>query len=268
MPEGDTIHKLAAALRKELLGAELGELWLRQAGEVDRLSGEEVGPVDALGKHLLLGLGEDWLLRTHLRLGGDVHRYTDDEGWRRPRSEAVAILAAGDRVYVWFEPAEAELFRARDLPGHPRLSRLGQDLLGERLDFEAVVQRARATGEERLVADVLLDQTVAAGIGNIYKSEVLFLAGVSPFTRLQALDDTQVAGLYLTAREMMHRNVGPGPRTTRNGSGPKGSFLPGEPRLWVYKRTGKRCLLCGTAVRVTTEGEQGRATYHCPSCQS
>ncbi len=267
MPEGDTIFKLARAIAPDLEGERLEEVWLREAGRVAGHEGLEARAVRSMGKHLLIGLGPDWTLRTHLGLDGDLHRYPRGMAWARPRTAAVAVLATAANELVWYEPAEAELFRTADLARHPRLSRLGPDLLGERLDVDAVIRRAHDVAGDRAIAEVLLDQKVAAGIGNVYKSEVLFIAGVSPTRLARELTETDIAGLYLTARVMMQRNLKPGPRTTRLDPRAPGRRRPDEPRLWVYGRHGRPCLVCGATVRLTSQGDQARATYFCPSCQ-
>lgn len=267
MPEGDTIFKLARAIAPDLEGQRLVEVWLRETGRLAGHEGLEARAVRSVGKHLLVGIGPDWTLRTHLGLDGDLHRYPEGAAWARPRAAAVAVLATATTSVVWYEPAEAELFPTVEFPRHPRLSRLGPDLLAEAVDVETVVRRARSAPRDRAVSELLLDQRVAAGIGNVYKSEVLFVAGVSPARLVSGLSDGDLAGLYNTAREMMRRNLEPGPRTTRFGpSGPQ-RLRPDEPRLWVYGRAGRLCLVCGTAIRVTSQGEGARSTYYCPSCQ-
>ena len=109
------------------------------------------------------------------------------------------------------------------------------------------------------IADALLDQSIAAGIGNVYKSEVLFLERVSPFARVAALDDDTLARLLRTARRQLRRNVGTSERrTTRGGQ---------RNALWVYDRAGRPCARCGTPIRRVMQGPHARSTYWCPSCQ-
>src|SRR5690606_34319927 len=101
--------------------------------------------------------------------------------------------------------------------------------------------------------------SIVAGIGNVYKSEVLFLERVSPFTTVSALDDETLRRLIQTAREQLRRNVGGGQRRT----------TPEHRReaLWAYDRAGKPCLRCGTPIRRVLQGPHARPTYWCPACQ-
>jgi endonuclease-8 len=129
-----------------------------------------------------------------------------------------------------------------------------------RPDFDPRIARRRLrTRADLEIGVALLDQTVLAGVGNVYKSEVLFSAGVSPFAPVGELDDDALDRLIATARDLMLRNLGAGGRRTTTG------LLPG--RLWVYRRAGRPCRRCGTAVRRASQGEQARSTYFCPRCQ-
>jgi endonuclease-8 len=105
-----------------------------------------------------------------------------------------------------------------------------------------------------------VDQTALAGLGNVYKSEVLFLCGVSPFARVRDLDDATLDRLVEEAGGLLRRNLGPGPRRTTS------ALAPG--RLWVYRRSGQPCRKCGAAIERAVQGEQARSTYFCPACQA
>ncbi len=277
MPEGDTLHKLARALAPLLVERAVDGLWLRDRGWLAPLAGRRLSEVTALGKHLLVGLAPDgprpdprprpdWVLHAHLGMHGRIHRYRSEEPWRRPSHQAVARLEAGGERIVFFRAAVAEVLRAVDLALHPALSRLGPDLLGPTLDLGRVVARARAR-EPRSAADLLLDQTVACGIGNVYKSEVLFLEGVHPGTRVDRLDADTLARLYATARRLLRANLGGWRRTTRRAVTPSTPLRRGEERLWVYGRADRPCLRCATPVRSARLGDAARATWWCPGCQ-
>lgn len=267
MPEGDTIHRLARALRPPLVGRKLVEVRLREQGLLTGMSGLGVEKVEARGKHLLVMLESGWAFRTHLGMYGDVHLYGAHEGWKRSRVGAVLTLRTTEQVVAWFEPAQVELLRTAHLATHPLLSKLGPDLLAPEVDLDEVVARARARDGTRPIGVLLLDQTVACGIGNIYKNEVLFLKGVNPWTLSDSLDDPTLLGLYRLARQLLLANIGPGPRSTRSGMGPNRRHLPGEPRLWVYGREHQRCLRCGAAIEVALQGDGARVTFSCPACQ-
>ena len=120
--------------------------------------------------------------------------------------------------------------------------------------------RARALPADSLMVDVLLDQRVAAGIGNAYKSELLFLGRISPAALLGDLDDPTLLALYARAAQLIRANLGGGPRTTRPAHA-------GGARLWVYGRRDEPCLVCGTRIRITRHGRGQRSTYWCPACQ-
>lgn len=270
MPEGDTIHKLAGALRPVLEGAALSRVATRaRRDEPLREHGAmTAGSVAARGKHLLLDLeaadGRPWQLRTHLGMYGTWHQYAPDAAWHKPISSAGAVLCLPDRVLVCFHPRELQ-WRPRttgrmDTPGLD--ARVGPDLLDPATELDAVVRRVRAHADPaRPILDVLLDQSLAAGIGNIYKSEVLFLQGCPPLQPLGQVTQARLEGLYRDARRLLRRNVKPGPRITRERA-EAGAFL------YVYGRRGAPCYQCGAPVEYARQGEDLRSTYWCPVCQS
>jgi endonuclease-8 len=275
VPEGDTIHRLAAVIRPDLAGRRLARAELRERGALAALEGRLVERVEARGKHLLVGVDGGWALRTHLGLYGDVHRYSAGERWRRAAERAVLVLGTDlGVVFVWFEPAKAELYPAGLLRAHPMLSRLGPDLVGDPVDLVHLSRRAvrcaALRGAGATIGELLLDQSIACGVGNIYKSEVLFIEGIDPATPATAIDEDTMMRIYQRARTLLRRNLEPGPRTTRRGFGGRGgpSRLRREPRLWVYAREGKPCLRCGEIVRRELQGVQKRATFFCPRCQA
>ncbi|WP_019611978.1 DNA-formamidopyrimidine glycosylase family protein [Thioalkalivibrio sp. AKL7] len=269
MPEGDTIHKLAAALRPVLEGATLTAVATR-ARRGDPLlehGAMTAGTVQARGKHLLLDLaaadGRPWQLRTHLGMYGTWHQYAPGVAWHKPASSAWAILSLPERVLVCFHPRELQWRpRTAGAADVPRLdARVGPDLLDPAIDLDAVVMRVRTVADPaRPILDVLLDQSLAAGIGNIYKSEVLFLQGCHPLWPLGQVSQRVLAGLYRDAERLLRRNLKPGPRITRERA-EEGAFLN------VYGRRGEPCRQCGAPVEYALLGEHGRSTYWCPVCQ-
>ena len=272
MPEGDTIHQLAAAFRPALEGKPLEGLWLRDRGWLAGLRGVPVAEVSAVGKHLLVVLGPEerpaasWVLHVHLGMRGRWHAYARGEAWHRPARDAVARVETEKASFVCFRAAKAELLRAVDLALHPSLSRLGPDLLADGFDAVEAVARARAR-EPRTVSDLLLDQRVACGIGNVYRCEVLFLEGVHPEAATASLSDAKLAALFRLARGLMRRNLGGWRRTTVRRVDRDHPTRPGETRLWVYNRAGLPCLRCDTPVRSSRTGDAARATWWCPRCQ-
>ncbi|WP_038052971.1 DNA-formamidopyrimidine glycosylase family protein [Thioalkalivibrio sp. ALJ1] len=270
MPEGDTIHKLASALRPMLAGATLSAVATR-ARRGDPLlehGAMEAGAVQARGKHLLLDLqdadGRLWQLRTHLGMYGTWHQYALGAAWHKPDPSAWAVLTLADRVLVCFHPRELQwrphVSGAADVPQLD--ARVGPDLLDPAVDLEAVVARVRARADvARPILDVLLDQSLAAGIGNIYKSEVLFIHGRHPLTAVGAITDTALLAIYYEAAHLLRRNLKPGPRITRERA-------ETNEYLYVYGRIDQPCRTCGVPIQRALLGEHGRSTYWCPSCQT
>ena len=261
MPEGDTLEKIAGALDRRLRAATVDEVHLR-GSRLQALAGRSVSGVEARGKHLLIHLDDGSCLHSHLGMHGSWHRYRSGERWRKRPARASLVLRSGEEVFV--------CFNAREARWHPRAlrlqdtaaGRLGPDLLNTATRAAAIPQRARELlppGE--LLVDVLLDQRVAAGIGNVYKSEVLFVQRIGPAQRLGETDDDTLASIYDSAMALLGRNLHGGRRRTRFERGARG-------RLWVYRRRGAACLRCEAArIGCARSGRRQRATYWCPACQ-
>ncbi len=261
MPEGDTVHTLAAYLAPELAGRELIAGMARAGTGVD-LAGRRVDGVFARGKHLYIELDGHCLLRSHLGMWGSWHAYAGDERWRKPRRQASIILHRGDRVFVCFNASQVEILRRAGVRHRALEAALGPDLLTGPVDDAQVLIRARELSTaDTPVLDVLLDQRVASGIGNVYKSEVLFLEHTDPVTPLGGIGDDDLVRIYRRAARLLRRNTGGGPRTTRHAG-------DGASRLWVYRRGGLPCLRCDAIIRTAQLGKGRRSTYWCPSCQA
>ena len=266
MPEGDTLHRIARRIGPSLVGRSVSELRTSDLGVVLEARGWRIDGVRALGKHLLVQFDAPWTLRTHLGMHGRV--WLARARQTPPASPVFALSTAGSpSVTVFCSGAyRAELIRNAHLAGHPRLARLGPDLLGETLDLDEVVRRARQPGfSGREVADVLLDQRVAAGIGNVYKSEVLFLTGVHPTTPMGRLGRDTVRALYAESARLLRLNL----RTRKRTTVPtRRRPMPDSPRLWVYGRAGKPCLECASPIERMHRGDMARSSYFCASCQA
>jgi endonuclease-8 len=275
MPEGDTLHRIAAALRPWLVGRPVTAARARVPGpQVGRVVGATVDEVEAVGKNLLVRFDNGLEIRTHLRLRGSWHRYRPGERWRRAATRASLVLEVPGTVAVCFDAPVVELFEQRAESIHPALGRLGPDLLDPAFDAAEALRRLRAPERSALsIAEALLDQRALAGIGNVYRNEVLWIERVPPFAPVGDLDDATLARLVATARRLLVANVGPpggagtgrrrGERTTTAGDRRAG----GDP-LWVYRRTGRPCRRCGTPIRSVRHGRDlPRTTYWCPTCQ-
>jgi endonuclease-8 len=263
MPEGDTIAQSARTLAGVLVGRTVRAIRSPVPGVEARaralgVVGSQVAAVEPRGKHLLVCFSTGAVLRTHLRMTGAWHLYRVGSPWQKPARLARVVVEAGDVAAVCFSAPEVELLSADEAARHAGLERLGPDVLGVAFDEHEALARLRAAGE-RSIADALLDQAIVAGIGNVYKSEVLFLERVSPFAAVASLDDETLRRLLRTARRQMQRNVGSGRRrTTDDGHGGA---------LWVYRRGGRPCARCGTPIQRTLHGQHARSTYWCPRCQ-
>jgi endonuclease-8 len=274
MPEGDSIFKAARTLNRALAGQTVTKFTtqLVQLARVDDeapIAGRTVERVEAAGKHLLMTFSGDLVLRTHMRMNGSWHIYRPGERWQAPARDMRIVLETPDWVAVAFRVHDAEFARAADVERRTRVGQLGPDLLSPSFDADEAVRRIRALHDQP-IAQVLLNQRALAGIGNVYKSEVLFLAGVHPDALAGSLDDERLRTIIAIAHRLLHENVierpGPSMVTYRGARRTTGRMKP-EDRLWVYSRGGKACRKCGNAIRYQKTGDEARVTYWCPSCQ-
>lgn len=245
MPEGDTIHRTAATLQKALAGKAVTRYETMLPKIDGPLRGRTIERVVAAGKNLVIDFSGDLHLRTHMRMNGAWHIYRPGERWQRPRRDMRIVIETADFVAVGFNIPVAELLTGREL--ERVLHAQGPDLLAE-FDVAEAVRRARERNDEQ-IADVLLSQRVAAGIGNIWKSESLFQRRINPFTRVKDLDDKALEQLFLAARALLKESAA------------------GHRRLNVYSRGGQPCRKCGTAISSRKQGLDARLTYWCPRCQ-
>jgi endonuclease-8 len=275
MPEGDTLFRTAAGLRPHLVGRVVSAARARVPGpQVGRVVGATVTAVDALGKNLLVRFDNGLELRTHLGMRGSWHRYRAGEPWRRAAGRAVLVLETADMVAVCFDASVVELLESRAEPLHPPLAGLGPDTTADGFIRAEALRRLRDPARtDRSIAEALLDQRALAGIGNVYKSEVLFIEQVDPFARVGELGDATLGRLVDRARALLLANRASVARVT---TGPPGgaafAALPGQRparggRLWVYGRAGRPCRRCGNLVRSQRHGDLPRTTYWCPRCQ-
>jgi endonuclease VIII len=263
MPEGDTLHRTAAGLRPHLLGRRILAARGRVPGpRLDAIVGADVTAVDSRGKNLLVRFSNGLELRTHLGMRGAWHRYPPGVPWRRPAGRASVILEVDGSVAVCFDVSTAELLEIRAEATHPPLAGLGPDLLAESFDPAEVLRRLRSPARASLaVAEVLLDQRALAGIGNVIKSETLFLERVDPFVSVAGMDDETLQRLVGRARALLLANLGAGPRVTTTPE-----LARAGRRAWVYGRAGRPCPRCRTPIASRRHGALPRTTYWCPRC--
>lgn len=273
MPEGDTIFRAARTLDRALAGHTVVRFEsvfpaLTRVHEDAPLTGRTVDAVKSAGKHVLMHFSADLILRTHMRMNGSWHIYRPGERWQRSRSDLRIVVATATFEAIGFNIPVAEFIAGRDLARHDELRRLGQDLLGETFDVAAAVSRFRERPALE-IADALLNQRIMAGVGNVYKSEVLFACGVNPFHPVSQVGDDQLRRLIDTARRFLQANVGTNlaPMTTYTGFRRTTRRDDPSDRLWVYGRARLPCRTCGTPISVRAQGPDARLTYWCGGCQ-
>jgi endonuclease-8 len=263
MPEGDTIWRTAARMRPALVGAEVVRFEApRLVGERPR-AGARVEAVEAVGKHLLVHLSGGLSLDTHMRMTGSWHLYRTGERWRKPRHLLRCLIAVPGWEAVCFSAPVVRTFRrgadGAVALGDDPVAHLGPDLCAPEPDVDAAVERMALVPEPgTTIAEVLLDQRVAAGIGNVYKSEVLHALRLDPFTPVGQVPVELRRRLLELAARLLRRNLTTTRRTTV--AGPEGSVA-------VYRRARRPCPRCGTPIRSVHHGAQARSTYWCPRCQ-
>lgn len=272
MPEGDTIYRAARALDKALAGRTVTrfESVFPQLTRVDAdapLEGRRVERVTSRGKHLLIWFSGDLVLRTHMRMNGSWHIYRPGERWRRPGFDMRIVVGTDAFEAVAFNVPIAAFNTPADLERD--LAEVGPDPLDDRFDAHEAVRRLRERTDME-IADALLDQRAIAGIGNVYKSEILFVAGVSPFARVADVPDPTLERLVALAVKFMRANVTDGSTAaivTYTGFRRTTGRANPSARLWVYGRAGSPCRRCGTPIMRNKQGPHARSTYWCEKCQ-
>jgi endonuclease VIII len=276
MPEGDTLFRTARTLGRAFSGTVLTGFRTQLAplarwNDDQPVAGQTVERIEARGKWLLMFFSGGGVLVTHLRMNGAWHIYRRGERWRQPGRNMRVVLENSAWQAVGFSVPVAEVMSVRDVDRDRRIPRAEIDVLREEFDARAVAESIRARAGEA-IADVLLDQSVLAGVGNEFKSEICFACAVSPFARVETLDDARIAELVDTAVRMVCANViedsaettltyrGQGRRTT-HASDPR-------ERVAVYGRAGEACRRCNATIERRLQGPDARVTFWCPQCQA
>jgi endonuclease-8 len=264
MPEGDTIHNIATRLAPRLVGKTLERVTTQ--GLSRAIAGRVVTAVSAHGKHLVIELDSGAYARVHLGMYGRYRTFDRAAG-----EAALAKLSPGrvslalvtdDAVHAWIGARTIEIADRRAPMHGMAISSLGPDVLADDFDCRQAASRA-AVHERRTIGDVLLDQRITAGIGNVYKSEALFLCGIDPRTSIGHLTQDELVAIYTTTRDIMLENLGSPLRSTR-ATGDQAS----QDRFFVYGRTNKPCVRCKSSITCYSLGDPARWTWSCPQCQS
>jgi endonuclease-8 len=269
VPEGDTLKNIATALAP-LAGQRVEALEFPRAhADGSRVVGAHVERVESRGKNLLVTFSTGDVLHVHLKMTGVVHLYAFGERWRRGRAGAVVVLRVPGLEAVVFRAPLVRLLPGAAARRDGALGGLGPDLLADSFDEAEALRRLRLDPAAPLGVAVM-NQSAVAGIGNVYKSEVLFNLKLDPFEPVASLPDETLQGLLRHARALLQRNtlgaaLRASPvdayrvtRTTRPGA---------RAPLSVYGRQGEPCFDCGATVVMRRQGEQRRSTYFCPMCQ-
>lgn len=268
MPEGDTIFRAARTLDRALTGSVITgfETQLPALARVDTdhpVVGRTVEFARARGKWLEIGFSGDLVLLTHMLMNGSWHIYRPGETWQKSRYHMRVAIATANIVAVAFDVQVAEFHSGKSLARRSGFNRLGPDVLAA--DFNPVqAASSLAAHPELAIGEALLRQSVLAGLGNVYKSEVCFVAGVNPFREIARLTPAQLDSIVSTARKLLAANAGifSEDRLRRT----TGRADPDE-RLWVYRRTGEPCRRCGAKIVSRKQGPEARTSFWCPQCQ-
>jgi endonuclease-8 len=244
VPEGDTLHRAARRLQilvGQRVEAESPHPRAQAERVAERIDGRVLESVEAVGKNLLLRFEGGVVVRSHLRMSGR---------WSvRPRGERRVgkpwLVLRGER-------AEGVLWNGPVLELHTRaIARLGPDILERPPRIDAMLARMRRADETRWLGETLLDQTIVAGIGNMWLAEALWAAELSPWRRLRDVPESDRRLALETAAELMRASVDRG----REG------------RHQVYRHAGQPCPRCRTRIKSWGQGDENRTAYWCPVCQ-
>jgi len=257
MPEGDTILSAARRVGEALVGQQIVEIEAPQPRHAldrwpERLGGRAVRAVDTRGKHLFIRFEGDLTVHSHLRMTGQWGVYRRGERWRRSPRRAWLVIRTEQHEVVEFDGPVLELMTDSRTRFDRRLAALGPDVLAAHFDERRFLELVRADDPSRGIGEVLLDQRNIAGIGNMWKAEGCFLAGVDPWLRVDELSDAEALAVVREVRPLMQASA-------------EGSRVP---RRWVYDRAGLPCRRCDTPIRARGQGDDNRTTYWCPACQA
>lgn len=279
MPEGDTIFRTARAMHRVLAGStvtgfDTAYAKLASVNDNTPVTGRVIEKVEARGKWLLIFFSGDMILLTHMLMSGSWHLYRANERWQRPLSSMRVVIATKDWQAVGFNIPVAEFHTARTLARHAGVASLGPDLLAKEFSAHkgaAAVAAYAQTHPEAEIGNVLLNQRVLAGLGNVYKSEVCFMAGVNPFRKMHAITPEEFSLITEIAHRYISQNVKEGAEgeiVTYTGMRRTTHSSDHGARLWVYRRQGQECRRCGTILLSHKQGVAARTTFWCPRCQS
>jgi endonuclease-8 len=256
VPEGDTIHHAANRIRAALVGREIESIETPHPRHSrdrwpERLEGRPVEAVDARGKHLFIRFAGGLAIHSHLRMNG--RRSGRRRGERRPSKRAWLVIRTAEHEVVQIDGPVLELMTAGRTRFDRRIAALGPDIVADDFDERAFLRRLRDDDPTRGIGDAVLDQRNVAGIGNLWKSEACFEAGIDPWRPTGEVSDEEALAIVRAARPRMVESAA-------RGHHARGSQ--------VYGRAGRPCPRCGERISARGQGDDNRTTYWCPRCQS
>ena len=275
MPEGDTIFRAARTLNRALAGETVAAfesvLPKLERVEVDSgVTGRVVQKVEARGKWLLIYFSGDLILLTHMLMNGSWHIYRRAERWKRPAVDMRIVIRTAKFEAVAFTVPIAEFHTGESLRRRRVFNELGPPVLAAEYDDAEILRRLRSR-LELTIGEALLSQSVLAGVGNVFKSEICFACGVHPFRAVESLSIAELSCLVSTARKFLMSNVteaSEGKVAMYTGFRRTTGRMDREESLWVYGRRGKPCRRCGAAIESRKQGLDARTTFWCPNCQT
>jgi len=275
MPEGDTIFRAARTLNRALAGKTATAFRtvfpkLSRVDEDHPITGRVIESVQSTGKWLSIHFSGDLVLLTHMRMNGSWHIYRPQERWQRPSGDMRIVIETPDFVAVGFNIPVAEFHTEKSFSQRSGVRQLGPDILAPEFDA-ALAAAALRSAPEWGVGEALLRQSLIAGLGNVYKSEVCFACGINPFRLVGSLTDSELECLIRSAHKFLRANVGDASGSgmiTCTGFRKTTGRANAADRLWVYARAGQPCRRCGTAIERSKHASDARVTFWCPRCQA
>ena len=258
MPEGEAIHRTAAALRTALVGRAVLSFEAPRLDGPTPAAGRVIELVESHGWQLDMVWDDGLILHTNLLLGGVWHLYRTGERWRKPSSQLRVGITVEGFSAVCFGARTVETYREFDTHRHPGFGRPGPDLCAPQPDRDAAIEAlCRYNDLDAPIAEALLDQQVASGVGNVFRSEILWACRQHPFAPVSMLAEADMERIVSAAIKVLHDHL---------------YQVPDQPDaeralLAVYGRNGQRCPRCGDTIEVRRLGEQARLLYWCPGCQ-
>jgi endonuclease-8 len=251
VPEGEAIHRTAAALRTALVGRAVLSFEAPHLDGPVPSAGRVIELVESRGKQLDIVWDDGLTLHTNLLLSGVWHLYRTGERWRKPSSQLRVGITVDGFSAVCFGARTVETYREFDTHRHPGYGRSGPDLCDAAADLEAAVEALCGYADfDAPIAEALLDQRVACGVGNVFRSEILWASKQHPFAPVSMLPRADIERIITIATMVLQAHLNPDAAAdpSRHSS------------LAVYGRNGQRCPRCGDTIEV-------RRLYWCPGCQ-